>query len=254
MFDLSGRVAIVTGGSRGLGLGIAGALGEMGAKVFLVARGAEDLDAAVGSLVAEGVDACGVAVDLLAANAFSTIAENVLARWGRVDVLVNNAALSWVEPAEEHSLESWRKVMALNVESVFLLTREIGRVSMIPRRSGRVINVASIGGLGGNRLRYNARTLAYNTSKGAIVNFTRALAVEWGAHQITVNAICPGFFRSRMSSTLLRRIEADVVADTPLGRVGNIDDMKGLAVLLASDGGRFITGQAIAVDGGFTAG
>jgi gluconate 5-dehydrogenase len=166
-----------------------------------------------------------------------------------VDILLNNAGAAWGAPAEDHPVEAWDKVMNLNVRGYFILSQHIAKHCMIPRQSGRIINLASIAGLGGNPAGMN--TIAYNTSKGAVVNFTRALACEWGKYNITVNAICPGFFPSRMTAGTLKAMgEEQLAAHSPLGRLGDDEDLKGLCVLYASDAGKHITGQWLAVDGG----
>src|SRR5919205_1638907 len=215
LFDLEGKVALVTGGSRGLGLQMAEALGEMGARVAITARKLAELDEAAARVRGAGVEVPTVAAALGQLDGTPAMVEQVLGRFGAVDVLVNNAGTTWGAPAEDHPADAWRKVMSLNVDAMFFLTQAVGKRSMIPRRAGKVINVASIAGLGGNPP--DMTTIAYNTSKGAAVNFTRALAAEWGKYGINVNAICPGFFPSRMSRGILSRIEGAVVASTPLG-------------------------------------
>jgi len=252
LFDLSGRTALVTGGSRGLGLQIAEALGEAGARVVLSARKAGELEAAAAALQARGVKADWIAADSSQPAQIQRLADEALARLGHVDILVNNAGASWGAPAEEHPLEAWDKVMNLNVRAIFLLSQAIGKASMIPRRRGRIINVASIAGLAGNT---GAMTsVAYNTSKAAVLNFTRALAGEWGVHGINVNALAPGFFPSKMTAGLLAHVGVDNMrAHVPLRRLGDDEDLKGAALLLASDAGKHITGQFIAVDGGASA-
>lgn len=249
--DLGGRKAIVTGGSRGLGLQIAEALGEMGAEVLLAARKQDELDAAVAHLAKTGVKAHALAADLGRPEAVQAFADAALARLGH-DILVNNAGATWGAPAAEHPLEAWQKLVNLNLTGVFLLTQEIGRRSMIPRRYGRILIVASIAGLRGNPPGTN-HTIAYNTTKGGLVNFTRALAGEWGEHGITVNALAPGFFPSKMTRATLAAIEDRVKERTPLHRLGDDEDLKGAAVLFCSDAGKHITGQILAVDGGVTA-
>ncbi|CAE7546074.1 fabG [Symbiodinium microadriaticum] len=161
---------------------------------------------------------------------------------------VNNAGATWGAPAEDHPLEAWDKVMNLNVRGYFLLSQQVARATMIPAKHGRIINVASIAGLGGNPKGHN--TLAYNTSKGAVINFTRALAGEWGKYNITVNSICPGFFPTKMTRGTLEVMGERAAAATPLGRLGDEEDLKGCTVLFASDAGKHITGQHVAVDGG----
>ena len=253
LFDLTGKTAIVTGGSRGIGLQMAAALGEMGAKVALTARKENELDEARAELAASHVECMTVAGDLADLPMIPRIVDAMLARWGQIDILVNNAGCSWGAPAEDHPDEAWNKVMSLNVDAQFFLCREVGKRAMLPRRSGKIINIASIAGLYGNPPEWGLQTVAYNTSKGALVNMTRTLAAEWGRHNVNVNAICPGFFPSKMSRVVLDRITADVVALTPLGRLGGDEDLKGAVVYLASEASRHVTGQALVVDGGCTA-
>ena len=253
LFSLQGKTALVTGGSRGLGLQMAEALGEQGARLVISSRKQEELDAAVAHLAARGIEASSIAADLsVEANALPLV-EEALRRLGHIDILVNNAGASWGAPAEDHPLEAWDKVMNLNVRSIFLVSQAVGKLSMIPRRYGRIVNISSIAGLAGNPPG-TMSTIAYNTSKGALVNFTRALAGEWGRHGITVNSIAPGFFPSKMTKGVLAAFGADVLAkDAPLGRLGDDEDLKGAVVLFASDAGKHITGQVLAVDGGVSA-
>ncbi len=249
LFDLTGKTALVTGGSRGLGLQLAHALGEAGARIMLSSRKAEDLEQAAAELQAAGIDARWIAADCAKESEIVRLADETLHRMGEVDILVNNAGASWGAPAEDHPLEAWDKVMNLNVRGYFILSQQIAKKSMIARRSGRIINVASIAGLNGNPP--GLSTLAYNTSKGAVINFTRALAAEWGRYNITVNSICPGFFPSKMTMGTLKALgEERLAAGAPLKRLGDDEDLKGLCVLYASDAGKHITGQWLAVDGG----
>ncbi|RLJ65091.1 glucose 1-dehydrogenase [Sulfurisoma sediminicola] len=252
MFDLTGKVALITGGSRGLGLQIAEGLAEMGAKSALAARRQDALDAAAARVGAAGGEVLTVAADLTAGTAPAAIVDAVLARYGRIDILVNNAATSWGAPAERHPLEAWRKVMALNLDALFALTQEVAWRAMIPQRSGAILNIASIAAQGGNPPEMEFCTAAYNASKAAAANLTQSLATEWGRHGIRVNALAPGFFATRMSHGLLDTIGARVVAATPLGRLGGDDDLKGAAVFLCSDAARHVTGQCLAVDGGMS--
>jgi len=249
LFDLTGKTALVTGGSRGLGLQMAHALGEAGARIMLTSRKAEDLEQACAELQAAGIDARWVAADCAKESEIQRLADETLQRMGDVDILVNNAGAAWGAPAEDHAIDAWDKVMNLNVRGYFILSQAIAKKSMIARRSGRIINISSITGLGGNPEGIN--TIAYNTSKGAVINFTRALAAEWGKYNINVNTICPGFFPSRMSQGLLDAMGEDNMAShAPLKRLGDDEDLKGVCVLLASDAGKHITGQYLAVDGG----
>ena len=249
LFDLTGKTALVTGGSRGLGLQLAHALGEAGARVMISSRKAEDLEQATAELQAAGIDARWIAADCAKESEIHRLADETLHRMGDVDILVNNAGASWGALAEDHPIDAWDKVMNLNVRGYFILSQVIAKKSMIARRTGRIINLASIAGLGGNPK--GMTTIAYNTSKGAVINFTRTLGAEWGKYNITVNAICPGFFPSRMTKGILAAMgEENMASHAPLNRLGDDEDLKGLCVLYASDAGKHITGQCLAVDGG----
>jgi NAD(P)-dependent dehydrogenase (short-subunit alcohol dehydrogenase family) len=255
LLDLSGRTALVTGGSRGLGLQIAEALGEMGARVALVARKRDELDAAVTHLATtQNIEAVPLVCDLSDALAIPPMVARAEGIVGPIDILVNNAGATWGAATVDLPLAAWQKVIDLNLTAMFLVTQEVGRRSMIPRREGKVINVASVLGLGGGS-GHDRRpaTLAYSTSKGGVVNFTRALAVEWGRHNINVNAIAPGLFPTRMTTGILKMMGDDAPKQAPLRRVGGPEDLKGMVAVLASDAGRFITGQIVAIDGGVTA-
>jgi gluconate 5-dehydrogenase len=261
LFDLRGKTALVTGGSRGLGLQMAEALGEAGARLVLSARKTDELESASATLRDKGIDAHWIAADLSQASETERLSEQALAHLGWIDVLVNNAGATWGAPAEDYPLAAWDKVMNLNIRSIFLMSQAVGKRSMIPRShgqgpggysGGRIINIASIAGLGGNGPQLSM--LAYNTSKAAVINFTRALAGEWGKYRINVNALAPGMFRSKMTQGTFDRLGADALAaHAPLRRVGDDDDLKGAAVLLASAAGKHITGQTLAIDGGVSA-
>src|SRR6266852_9935483 len=210
LLDLGGRVALVTGGSRGLGLQIAEALGEMGAKLALTARKKDELSEAVPHLGKQKMEAFSFVCDLGKREAIPPIVDEILKKFGRIDILVNNAGATWGAPAEDHPLEAWQKLVTLNLTGTFLVTQAAGKRSMIPNRYGRIINVASIAGLRGNPVGM-LKTLGYNTTKGGLVNFTRALAAEWGEHNITVNAIAPGFFPSKMTRASLEKIRDKII-------------------------------------------
>jgi len=249
LFDLSGKTALITGGSRGLGLQMAHALGEAGARIMLSSRKAEDLEQAAAELQSAGIDARWIAADCSKEEDTRRLADETLERMGAVDILVNNAGASWGAPAEDHPVSAWDKVMNLNVRGYFILSQHIAKSYMIPKKAGRIINIASIAGLNGNGP--EMQTLAYNTSKTAVIGFTKTLAAEWGKYQINVNAICPGFFMTKMASTLIQTIgEDNMTARAPLGRLGDEEDLKGITLLYASDAGKHITGQWMAVDGG----
>ncbi|HEY9237931.1 MAG TPA: SDR family oxidoreductase [Burkholderiaceae bacterium] len=249
LFDLTGKTALITGGSRGLGLQMAHALGEAGAKVMLSSRKAEDLEQAAAELQAAGIDARWIAADCSKEDETRRLADETLQRMGAIDILVNNAGASWGSPAEDHPVAAWDKVMNLNVRGYFILSQQVARGWMIPNKRGSIINIASIAGLNGNPP--EMQTLAYNTSKTAVIGFTHTLAAEWGKYGINVNAICPGFFMTKMAAGLITSLgEEKMAAKAPLGRLGDEDDLKGITLLYASEAGKHITGQWMAVDGG----
>jgi len=249
LFDLRGKRALITGGSRGLGLQMAHALGEAGARVLISARKADELAQATAELQAAGIESDWIAADCAVEDDARRLADTAQARLDGVDILVNNAGASWGSPAENHSVEAWDKVMDLNVRGYFILAQQVARGSMIPRKAGRIVNVASIAGLGGNVPAITM--LAYNTSKSAVIGFTRTLAAEWGRYGITVNCVCPGFFPTRMTAGVIQRIgHEEMASSAPLRRLGDDEDLKGATLLFASDAGKHITGQWLAVDGG----
>jgi gluconate 5-dehydrogenase len=253
LFDLSGKTALVTGGSRGLGLQIAEALGEMGARVALTARKRDELETAVAHLRGQGVHAVPLPCDMSSVAAIPAMVGEAIAALGPIDILVNNAGATWGAATLDHPLEAWQKVINLNLTAMFVVSQEVGRRSMVPRRGGKIINIASILGLVGGGEAGRPATLAYNTSKGGVVNFTRSLAVEWAQYNINVNAIAPGFFPTKMTKGVLEMMGDEVAQHAPLKRVGGPEDLKGLVALFASDACAFITGQIVAVDGGVTA-
>ena len=248
-FKLTDKVAIVTGGGRSIGRGIALGFAEAGADVVCTARTAAEIESVAAEIRSLGRKALAIQCDVCESDQIESMVKKTFEEFGRIDILVNNAGATWGAPAEDHPLEAWDKVMNLNVRGYFILSQIIAKRSMIARRSGRIINVASIAGLNGNPPAMT--TIAYNTSKGAVVNFTRALGAEWGKYNINVNAICPGFFPSKMSAGILAAMgEERLAAHSPLRRLGDDEDLKGIALLFASDAGKHITGQWLAVDGG----
>lgn len=252
MASLTGKIALVTGGSRGIGLEIARGLGEAGAAVAIVARGKVELDNAVEDLTQSGIRTIGIAHDLSVLADMKTLVERVRGDLGEIDILVNNAAISFLSDAVDHTIEDWLRVMDVNTNSIFFLSQEVARQCMIPRKSGKIVNISSIGALGGTAID-SPFIVSYSASKGAVVSMTKALATEWGAHNINVNVIAPGNFPSAMTEyTLPPEHRERVLAKTPLRRVGGVDDMKGVVLFLASELSRHVTGQLIAVDGGLT--
>src|SRR5438046_10227942 len=251
LFDLTGKTALITGGSRGLGLQIAEALGEQGARIVLSSRKQGDLDTAIAHLKTRGIEASAIAADLSQDAQILPLVEQAIARLGHIDILVNNAGATWGAPTEDHPIEAWDKVMNLNIRSLCLVSQQVAKHSMIPNKYGRIINLASIAGLFGSS--GDMQMIAYNTSKGAVVNFTRALAGSWGRYGITANALAPGFFPSRMTKGTIEAVGVErLAAGAPLRRIGHEDALKRDAVRFASDAGKHITGQILAVDGGLT--
>lgn len=246
LFDLTGKTALITGGSRGLGLQMAEAIGDAGARLVISSRKADELEKAKAHLEARGITVDYIAADNSKDADILQLADGALAKLGRVDILVNNAGATWGAPAEDHPVEAWDKVMNLNIRSLFILSQQIAKRSMIPNKYGRILNLASIAGLRGS-----AGVIAYTTSKGAVVNFTRGLAADWGPHGITVNALAPGMFPSKMTAGMFKKLGVDHYAkNTPLRRVGDDEDLKGATLLFVSDAGKHITGQTLAIDGG----
>ena len=251
-FGLEGKVALVTGGSRGLGLQIAEGLGEAGAAVAVTARREEGLHKAVEHLTQRSIKAMSVVCDISKNDQVEAAVKKVLEQFQHIDILVNNAGATWGAPFKDIPFEAWDRVIRVNVDGTYFVSRAVG-LHMIERgQGGRIINIASVAGLRGSDPTVMP-TLPYNTSKGAVVNFTRALAATLAEYNITVNCICPGFFPTRMTAATLERSGERIVAATPLRRVGGDQDLKGIAVLFASAASAFITGQVIAVDGGATA-
>src|SRR2546428_3894340 len=241
LFDLNGRVAIVTGGGGGLGRQMARALAEMGAHLVLCGRKAEDFEEAAAELSALGVRALGVRCDVTSLDDVRALVERTKAEFGRIDVLVNNAGRAWIAPAATMPVEEWRRVLEVNLTGAFLCAQAAGNV-MIEQGGGKIINIASVAGLGG-AMPEVLDAIAYNASKGGLINFTRDLAVKWGRYKINVNAIAPGWFPSRMSSAIVERWGDRLARTIPLGRIGGGEDRQGTGVFLASRASDHLTGQ-----------
>ena len=252
LFSLSGKVALVTGGSRGLGLEMAMGLGEAGAAVAVTARRQQWLTEADETLRTAGIDTMGMTCDVADQAQVAAAVAAVMKRFGRIDVLVNNAGISWGAPIDAMPLEKWRSVMDTNVTGTFLMSQAVGREMIRCGDGGAIINIASVVGVVGTDPEI-IDAVGYSASKGAVIAFTRDLAVKWARHQIRVNAIAPGFFPTRMANGLIEKSGPLIEQSTPMGRVGKPGELKGVAVFLASPASTYVTGHVLMVDGGMTA-
>ena len=250
LFDISGRVAVVTGASSGLGVALVRGLASVGAKVVLAARRLHRLDALAREIEEDGGEALAVACDVSVEAEVDRLVSTTLERFGRVDILVNNAGVTHQCPAEKESLDDFRRIMDTNVSALFLCAQRFGRI-MLENGSGSIVNIASTFGVVGVGVIPQA---SYHASKGAVINLTRELAAQWARRGVRVNAIGPGFFPSEMTEDMLgdEAGERWVRQRTPLGRPGKPEELLGTLLLLASDASSFITGQTIFVDGGWS--
>jgi NAD(P)-dependent dehydrogenase (short-subunit alcohol dehydrogenase family) len=250
LFDLTGRVAIISGGSMGLGRQMAEGLAEMGASLVLCARKKDRCEEVAEALRSRGAQTLALGCDVKDQAAIQQVVDATLARFGRIDILVNNAGVSWGAPVEEMTLEQWDKVLSTNLTGTFLFCQAAGK-AMVARGSGKIINIASVAGLGGASAELQA--IGYHASKGGVIAFTKDLACKWAPHNIQVNAIAPGWFPTHMSGWIIEHCKDSLLAKIPLGRFGGDHDLKGAAVFLASDASAYVTGHVLVVDGGQTA-
>jgi len=250
LFDLNGRVAVVTGGSVGLGRQMAQGLAEMGANVVLCARKKERCEECAKELQQLGVQTLALGCDVRSPDQIQAVVDTTIARFQRIDILINNAGASWGAPIEEMKLEHWNKVIETNLTGTFLFSQAVGKV-MVPQRRGKIINIASVAGLHGGSPELQA--IGYHASKGGVIAFTKDLGCKWAMYNIQVNAIAPGWFPTHMSAAVIERNKEALLKRVPAGRFGGDDDLKGAAVFLASDASNYVTGQVLVVDGGQTA-
>lgn len=248
LFKLKGKTAIVTGGGRGLGAQIAEGFAEAGANVVICSRNIDTCMEMSERLNSLGVESMALACDITKQEDVKKVIEETVKRFGTIDILVNNSGATWGAPVIDMPIEAWEKVINVNVTGTFLMCQEAGKV-MIEQKAGKIINIASVAGFGGTDPRY-MDTIGYNTSKGAVITFTKDLAVKWGQHNINVNAIAPGFFPTKMSKGLIEQGGVRILESTPLNRLGSDEDLKGAALFLASKASDFVTGDILIVDGG----
>lgn len=251
MFDLGGKVAVVTGGAVGLGLEIGQVLAEAGASIVCADIDAARTEAAVASMEALGVPALGVACDVADESQVAALVEQAIARFGRIDILINNAGIADPEPARlhEYNSDNWRKVLDIDLNGLFYCSKEVLKV-MLPQRSGKIVNIASMWGLAGASSVFPIP--AYNAAKGAVVNLTREMALEYARDNIQVNALCPGFYRTRLANGAYDNPDfvAAITAFTPMGRVAEAWEIRGPALFLTSSASDYVTGTTLVADGG----
>ena len=248
LFDCSDKIALVTGGGRGLGRIMAESLAEAGAQVILCSRKVEALKETADKIQKSGHKSLSMALDVTNPEDVEQAVQKIMEMWGRIDILINNAGTSWGAPALDMPLDAWHKVIETNLTGTFLMSQRVGR-EMVGRKSGKIINIASVAGLGGSRPDV-LDAVGYSASKAGIIALTKDLAVKWGPYGVTVNAIAPGFFPTKMTRGLLERHGEAILQQIPLGRFGTEDDIKGLIVFLSSRASEYMTGSIIVVDGG----
>jgi gluconate 5-dehydrogenase len=252
LFNLTGKVALVTGGSRGLGLEMAAALGEAGARVVISARRDQWLAPAEQELRSRGIEAVAVTCDVSNPDDVNAAVRATIDRFGRLDILINNAGISWGESIETMPVDKWKQVFDTNAVGCFLMSQAAGNEMLRFGNGGAIINITSVAGMIGLDPDV-LDAVGYSASKGAIITLTRDLAVKWAPRGIRVNAIAPGFFDTRLSHALLQKTQEKIEKTTPMGRIGQPGELAGVAVFLASAAASYVTGQVLAVDGGMTA-
>jgi NAD(P)-dependent dehydrogenase (short-subunit alcohol dehydrogenase family) len=251
LFDLTGRTAIVTGGGSGIGRHMAQALAEGGANVVLCARKVERCEQAAAEIAGLGVQTLALRCDVREPDDVHEVVERTRDEFGRIDILVNNAGTAWGAPPEDTPLHGWQKVIDVNLTGVFLFAQAAGRAMIADGQGGKIVNIASVAGLGGAPAEV-MNAIPYHASKGGVIAFTRDLACKWARHGINVNAIAPGWFPSEMSRLVLER-NPELVDRIPLRRFGGTDDLKGAILFLSSPASEYVTGHTLVVDGGQSA-
>lgn len=249
MFDLSGKVAIVTGSTKGIGRGIVEALAKAGADVVVVSRSQADCDRVAEEIKQFGHDALPIATDVTNLDAIDELVKKVVAHYGKIDILINNAGSAITKKAEDLTEADWDRILNVDLKGVFFCAQAVGR-QMINQKSGKIVNVASMFGIVADR-----QVLPYCVAKGGVVQMTKALALEWAKHNIQVNSLCPGYVITPMNEADLKqeKIHNHITKKIAMRRYGEIDDMAGAAVLMSSSASDYMTGQMIVIDGGWTA-
>jgi len=250
MFDLIGKVAVVTGASSGLGVQMAKALARQGADIAILARRMDRLEEVAKEIRALGVKCLTVRCDVTDTERIAQAVAEVISEYGQVDILINNAGDGGTGPAENTTDETWHRTVSVDLDGVFFMSREFGKF-MISNKSGRIVNIASMYGMVGNMA---IGTAAYHAAKGGVVNLTRALAAEWSKYGITVNSICPGYFETELTIDTLKTesFQAYMKSSVPAGRYGEAGELDAAVVFLCSDAASYVTGVILPVDGGYT--
>ena len=249
MFDLQGKVAIITGGGKGIGLTMAEGLAEAGANIVLCSRKAQACQKAAGDLAKLGIKSLALPCDVKSPKEIQAVVDETLRTFGRLDILVNNSGANWGATPEDYPVEGWQKVMDTNINGLFLFSQIAGR-AMIRQKGGNIINITSIMGVVGTEAEV-ADAIAYSASKGAVISLTKDLAAKWAKHNIRVNAIAPGWFPTDMSRWVLDNHGERILSHIPMKRYGGVDELKGAAVFLASEASTYVTGIILPVDGGY---
>ncbi len=249
MFNISGKVALITGGGRGIGKTIAEAFGEAEAKIIITGRREEWLNPTIEELRSKKIEAYSIVSDVSKPEDTERISAFALEKFGKIDILVNNAGVTWGQPTEDYPLAKWQQILDINLTGIFLMSQKIGKHMIERGQGGQMLNIASVAGISAGDPE-SAATIAYNTTKAGVIHFTRALAKEWGPKGIRVNAIAPGWFPTRMASGLINANRERFEAMTALKRIGELDNLKGVALFLVSEASAHMTGQILVVDGG----
>ena len=250
LFDLTGKTAVITGGSRGLGEQMATTLGEAGANIVICSRNLEQCLQTAEKMKKKGINVLAVSCDVSKKSDIDQVIEQTMKTYGAIDILVNNSGTSWMAPFADYPEDKWDKVMDVNVKGTFLFSQAVSK-KMAEQNRGKIINLSSVTGLQGTHP-YILDAIAYSTSKGALINLTKELAVKLAPHNIQVNAIAPGFFPTKITAAAFESHKKQIAAKIPAQRLGKLEDLNGIILFLSGDASNYITGQTIAIDGGLS--